>query len=157
MPTRIKTNFFGSLGNITPSLSSDNCGSAICAKERQSPATSAPAREGSLQCWIRGLKMPEGLRMLNSFLLGIVTGMADRATHDCVSGNWGQRCTWLTHSYLAYIKLLGPLHTRWYLLHTVGPFHCMVLGQTFASSTTCVNKGKCSPPQSSTSHQRFSF
>lgn len=66
--------------------------------------------------------MPEGPGVPNSFLLWVVTGIADRAKHDHVPGNWGQLCAWLTH----HVLLLGPLPTRWHLLHTVGPVHCLV-------------------------------
>lgn len=110
--------------------------------------------EGTLQCWISWLRMSEGLRSAHFTPCGVLcvsvlTWMEDRAKHDNIRGNWGQLCVLLGHHVLPVYSLF-VLCILGGFFSTIGPFHRLVLWQIFASSTTCVNKGKYPSFQSPT-------
>lgn len=78
-----------------------------------------------------------------SIVLAVLTRMEAQAKHDHVLGNGG--------SFVCGSNVTSCLYRAlWSSVREVEPFHRLVSGQTFASPTTSVNKGKYPPPQSLT-------
>lgn len=66
--------------------------------------------------------------LATSFVLAVLTWVADRAKHDHVLGNGAALCV-AQHHILPFIKCFGPLYMRWNLLHIVETFHHLVSSQ----------------------------